>query len=80
MKIMESFTVDDGKKKTKIELIQIRTFPKCYVIVHNSSFRDFLSPYFTKFFAKRRFGKIKKGYKSSWLTYSVYDNYGEIVK
>ena len=75
MKILDSFVADDGKKKTKIELIQIRMFPirYGYVIVRNSNLRDFFSPFFTKFFAKRRFDKIKRGYKSCWLTYSVYE-------
>lgn len=50
MKILDSFTADDGKKKTKIDLIQIRTkysFPKryIYVVARNSNIRDFLSPY-----------------------------------
>ncbi|MCK4526107.1 hypothetical protein KAW18_01950 [candidate division WOR-3 bacterium] len=79
MKIMESFIVDDGKKQSKIELIQIQmkySFPihYGYAVVRDSSLRDFLSFYFTKFFAKRRFDKKKNGYKSCWLTYSVYDN------
>ena len=76
MKIMESFTADDGKEKTRIELIRLRTFPKCYgyVIVRNSNVRDFFNLYFTKFFAKRMFDKIKRGYKSCWLTYGVYDD------
>ena len=50
MKIIDSFIADDGKKKTKIELIQIRleySFPKryIYVVARNSNIRDFLSPY-----------------------------------
>ena len=78
MKILNSFIIDDGKKQTKIELIQIQlkySLPKRYVysVVCNSSIRDFLSPYFFKFFAKRRFDKIKNGYKSCWLSYGVYD-------
>ena len=78
MKILNSFVVDDGEKKTKVELLQLRLrypFPKrfCYVLVHNSSIHGFLKPYFTKFFAKRRFDKVKRGYKSYWLTYGVYD-------
>lgn len=77
MKIINSFVADDGKKKTKVELIQIRmkySFPKRYVyfLIHNSSLRDFLNPYFTKFFAKRRFDKLRKGYESRWLQYRVY--------
>lgn len=79
MKILDSFTADDGEKKTKIQLVQIDmkySFPKrhTYSIVRDSSLRDFLSTYFTLFFAKRRFNKIKRGYKSCWLTYGVYDN------
>ena len=50
MKILDSFTADDGKKKTKIELIQLRlrySFPKryCYAIIRNHSFRGFFSPF-----------------------------------
>ena len=77
MKIINSFIADDGKKKTKVELIQIRmkySFPKRYgyVLVHNRNLQGFFRPYFTKFFAKRRFNKLKKGYESCWLTYGVY--------
>ena len=76
MERMESFVADDGKEKTRIELIRLRTFPKRYgyVIVRNSNVRDFFNLYFTKFFAKRMFDKIKRGYKSCWLTYGVYDD------
>ena len=78
MKIIDGFIADNGKKQTKIELVQIQlkySFPKryAYALVRNQSLRDFLQPYFTRFFAERRFTKIKNEYKSRWLAYNVYE-------
>lgn len=73
MKIINSFIVDNGEKQTKIELMQLRIkFPKRYFYVVKQG--DFKSVYFTKFFAKRKFNKLKKGYKSCWLQYDVYND------
>ncbi|MCK4526165.1 hypothetical protein KAW18_02240 [candidate division WOR-3 bacterium] len=74
VEVINSFIVDDGEKYFRVELTQnaislwlIRHF---YSVKYGEFSRSFLF----KFFAKRFFTSLKKGYKSCFLTYGVYDD------
>jgi hypothetical protein len=71
MKIINSFIVDNGVKRFRVSLIKYTTGSRLIRHLYYVNRDEAPFPFLTKFFAKKFFTSLKKGYSSHY--YGVYD-------